>query len=90
MRNAGRDQAGTELPVRFHLPELQGPAMTISRVSLVEVRVHDFIYTFINSDITDQFLTCLCSNDIDWCESRFPPFHRRAYRSEPEDLGPDS
>jgi hypothetical protein len=64
--------------------------MTISRVSLVEVRVRDFIYTFFSSDATDQFLACLLSNDIDWCESKFPPFHRRAYRSEPDDLGPDS
>lgn len=64
--------------------------MTISRISLVEVRVRDYIYTFISSDVTEQFLTCLASNDIDWCESRFPPFHRRAFKSEPDDFGPDA
>lgn len=64
--------------------------MTTARVSLVEVQVHEFIYTFTSSDVTDQFLTCLVYNDVDWCESRFPPLHRRPRYSDPVDFGPDA
>jgi hypothetical protein len=62
--------------------------MTIVRVSLEQVRVHNSIYQFISSDLADQFQTCLAYDDLDKCEIKTPPFAIQPVRVDPDDFGP--
>jgi len=62
--------------------------MASTRISLAEVRVHEFIYVFTSSDIADQFETCLVFNDLGECENRHPPLDKRKVRQDPDDYAP--
>jgi hypothetical protein len=62
--------------------------MTATRVSMNEVRVHEWIYTFTSSDIADQFQACLVSDDLPECEAKHPPLDKRRIRQDPDDYGP--
>jgi hypothetical protein len=62
--------------------------MVATRVSMNEVRVHEWIYTFTSSDIADQFQTCLVSDDLGECEAKHPPLDKRRIRQDPDDYGP--
>jgi hypothetical protein len=62
--------------------------MTIERISLTEVRAHDFIYTFDSSDAAVGFLDCLAAHDLDECEARFQAVDKRRVRRDPDDFLP--
>jgi hypothetical protein len=62
--------------------------MPIIRLALDEVRVRSLIYSFIRSDIADQFQTCLLFDDLGECETRFPPVSRRLICFEPNRFPP--
>jgi hypothetical protein len=62
--------------------------MPIKRISLGEVRVDDVIYTFIDSDEADGFLTCLLTEHLNECELRYPPLSKREFRTDPNDFEP--
>jgi hypothetical protein len=62
--------------------------MTIVRVSLEQVRVHNSIYRFISSDEADQFQTCLVYDDLDKCEIKTPPLAIQPVHVDPDDFGP--
>ena len=63
-----------------------GHHMPIKRISLSEVRVDDFVYTFIDSNETDGFLTCLLTENLTECELRYPPLAKREFRLDPDDF----
>lgn len=62
--------------------------MPIKRISLSEVRVDDLIYTFIDSEETDGFLSCLLVEDLIECESRYPALAKRRFCADPDDFEP--
>ena len=62
--------------------------MKIVRVSLEQVRVHNFMYQFIRSDLADQFQTCLVYDDLDRCEIKHPPLAKQTIRVDPDDFAP--
>jgi hypothetical protein len=62
--------------------------MPIKRISLSDVRLDDLIYTFIDSDETDGFLTCLLTESLAECELRYPPLSKRPFRTDPDDFEP--
>ena len=42
--------------------------MPIKRISLSEVRVDELVYAFIDSAETDEFLTCLLTENLAECK----------------------
>jgi len=60
--------------------------MPIKRISLSEVRVDDFVYTFIDSEEADGFLSCLLIENLTECELRYPALAKRKFRTEPDDF----
>jgi hypothetical protein len=58
------------------------------RISLTEVRAHDFIYTFDRSEDADGFIECLASQELGECELRFQAIDKRRVRVEPDDFAP--
>lgn len=60
------------------------------RISLTEVRAHDFIYTFARSEDADGFIDCLAKEGVDECEGKFESIDKRRVRVEPDDFRPGS
>ena len=62
--------------------------MLVTRISLREVRVDELVYTFIDSDETDGFLSCLLFENLTECALRYPPLSKRTLRTDPDDFEP--
>ena len=62
--------------------------MPIKRISLSEVQVDEFVYAFIDSAETDDFLTCLLTENLAECKRRHPPLSERTFRTDPDDFEP--
>ena len=62
--------------------------MSASRISMDEVRVRSFIYSFTNPEAADQFQTCLLFDPLDDCETKFPPCSRHSICFENDDAEP--
>lgn len=60
--------------------------MIIAKVSMDQVRVRNSVYKFTNSDLADQFLTCLLFDELSECEIKHPPLGKQAIRVDPDDF----